>query len=713
MGIFNEFNKKEKPVFTGLARGMGGFGFGAGSASAPAGPTEPDVIASGGFVSEFTENGTHYRAHIFVDRGTTDFVVHSAPATATMDYLVVAGGGGGSRYGAGGAGGLRSTVDQTGGGGSLESAVPISAATYTITVGEGGRGTWGEGPDGNLGTAGSDSSIAGPTFTTITSTGGGRGGHNGPSGPLQDGGTGGSGGGSSYQIPSSGGAGTANQGYAGGDGAGNAPPWSGGGGGGAGGVGSDSPGPLGGPGGTGVQVLGIAGPSSSRPSWGAEPEPSARGPGSAPGHPSPLGGLFAGGGGGVSNNPGFTGAFGGFGGGGQGVGLASFDNSANFGDPSHGRRGVPGTGGGGGGGRHGGSGIVICRYQVGSPISSKSKASGGIVTAYDPSSPSPMAGKTVHVFNEPGTFTTNPGSPFAIEYLIIGGGGGGSSQVAFSDAGAGGGAGGVRCNTPEAPSPQRMPAYTVTANAPYTVTVGAGGEGAYNSNATNAPQYASVGQAGGNSNFYPTPVSYPSTSYIRAVGGGRGGGYTQNSNTYRQGGPGGSGGGTGGGSNGLAGGAAVGDDPSFPGKPQGNAGGNCGPNYQGGGGGGYTEAGSGGTGTSPFGGRGGNGFNCTITGVSRGVGGGGGAGGMDPSRSPQYGGRPAPDHGGGDGGSPSPASLITVYYGEPGVMCTGGGGGGGCGSSTPVRTTWDTSSALHQVGGVGGPGIVVIAYTTP
>tara|TARA_Y100000592_G_scaffold80385_1_gene127043 strand:- start:4 stop:987 length:984 start_codon:yes stop_codon:yes gene_type:complete len=327
-----------------------------------------------------------------------------------------------------------------------------------------------------------------------------------------------------------------------------------------------------------------------------------------------------------------------------------------------------------------------------------------------------MAGKTVHVFNEPGTFTTNPGSPFAIEYLIIGGGGGGSSQVAFSDAGAGGGAGGVRCNTPEAPSPQRMPSYTVTANAPYTVTVGAGGEGAYNSNNINAPQYASVGQAGENSNFYPTPVSYPSTSYIRAVGGGRGGGFTQNSNTYRQGGPGGSGGGTGGGSNGLAGGSAAGDDPSFPGKPQGNAGGNCGPNYQGGGGGGYTEGGSGGTGTSPFGGRGGNGFNCTITGVSRGVGGGGGAGGMDPSRSPQggvYNGRPAPDHGGGDGGSPAPSSQITTYYGEPGVMCTGGGGGGGCGSSTPVQGTWNTSSALHQVGGVGAPGIVVIAYTTP
>ena len=113
MGIFNEFNKKEKPVFTGFRFGFGG----SGSASAATG-SDSDVIASGGFVSDFTESGTHYRAHIFVDRGTTNFVVHSAPATTTMDYLVVAGGGGGSRYGAGGAGGLRSTVDQTGGVGS-------------------------------------------------------------------------------------------------------------------------------------------------------------------------------------------------------------------------------------------------------------------------------------------------------------------------------------------------------------------------------------------------------------------------------------------------------------------------------------------------------------------------------------------------------------------------------------------------------------------
>ena len=99
-------------------------------------------------------------------------------------------------------------------------------------------------------------------------------------------------------VPSSGGDGTANQGYAGGDGGGAEPPWLGGGGGGAGGTASAVTPSVGGVGGTGVQVLGIAGPSSSEPSWGllqmmeiAEVD--------LVHFPSPVGGLFGGGGGGA------------------------------------------------------------------------------------------------------------------------------------------------------------------------------------------------------------------------------------------------------------------------------------------------------------------------------------------------------------------------------------------------------------------------------
>ena len=59
-----------------------------------------------------------------------------------VNYLVVAGGGAGSstdRGGGGGAGGLRSTVDATGRGGTLETALTLTPATnYSLKVGGGG-----------------------------------------------------------------------------------------------------------------------------------------------------------------------------------------------------------------------------------------------------------------------------------------------------------------------------------------------------------------------------------------------------------------------------------------------------------------------------------------------------------------------------------------------------------------------------------------------
>ena len=42
-------------------------------------------------------------------------------------------------------------LDQTGGGGSLESAVPISTATYAVTVGHGGQAPTGMNRAGNDG----------------------------------------------------------------------------------------------------------------------------------------------------------------------------------------------------------------------------------------------------------------------------------------------------------------------------------------------------------------------------------------------------------------------------------------------------------------------------------------------------------------------------------------------------------------------------------
>ena len=98
------------------------------------------LTATGGVISDYTSGPAVYRAHIFTSSGT--FTV-TAPGVYgdTVEYLVVAGGGGGGggyQAGAGGAGGYRSSVtgESTGGGGTLESAIPVSTSpgSYTVTV---------------------------------------------------------------------------------------------------------------------------------------------------------------------------------------------------------------------------------------------------------------------------------------------------------------------------------------------------------------------------------------------------------------------------------------------------------------------------------------------------------------------------------------------------------------------------------------------------
>jgi len=257
--------------------------------------------------------------------GAESSAVSFATAFA-IDYLVVAGGAsGGSPYGGGGgAGGLRSTVTTTGGGGTLETALAVSLSTnYTVTVGAGGA----------LVSDGTGNNGSNSIFSTITSVGGGAGaGRYSGNGVL-----GGSGGGAGDNYPSQtnvGGAGTANQGFAGGSGA--FIPYLGGGGGGAGAVGvnnnayssANNAGGAGGAGGAGVAVL-ITGSS-----------------------------VTYAGGGGSGNTSSYSGGAGGAGGGGTGGGGSN-----------NGVAGTANRGGGGGGGSDGptnsgagGSGVVILRY---------------------------------------------------------------------------------------------------------------------------------------------------------------------------------------------------------------------------------------------------------------------------------------------------------------------------------------------------------------
>ena len=259
-------------------------------------------------------------------------------ANFNIDYLVVAGGGGGGpgyQAGGGGGGGLRTSYGASSGGGSSnENQLTLTLSTsYTVTVGNGGAGGAAISADSTEKGDNGDNSV----FHTITSIGGGGGAsyYNVPSSGL----TGGSGGGAGNRFGNpnqSGGAGTANQGYAGGGTTTYSDPYSGGGGGGAASAG-DSGGALGalGNGGNGLEVNIVGG----------------------------TGNYYAGGGGaGVYSNGSIP--TGGSGGGGVG----SRGGYSNVTTPGVGSSGLGGGGGGAGSnnvaGGDGGSGIVILRYAT-------------------------------------------------------------------------------------------------------------------------------------------------------------------------------------------------------------------------------------------------------------------------------------------------------------------------------------------------------------
>ena len=109
MSIFNEFFKKEKPVFTGIARGVGGFAFGTSASTGGTGGGE-NVLASGGFLSEYNDGGVNYVAHIFVGPGTFDLPSANAPSITNLEYLMVGGGGAGGDGDVGGGGGAGAYV---------------------------------------------------------------------------------------------------------------------------------------------------------------------------------------------------------------------------------------------------------------------------------------------------------------------------------------------------------------------------------------------------------------------------------------------------------------------------------------------------------------------------------------------------------------------------------------------------------------------------
>ena len=368
MSIFRDFFVKEKPVFTGISRGMGGFGFGSGP-TGPSVPTVGPIQGSGG--SKVTSGSNVY--HIFTHPNSDNFVVSGG--SGNIELLVVAGGGGGGNHhgGGGGAGGILH-----------HPSLAVLPGTYLVTVGGGGAGAL-VGPGTGNGTAtygaSGENSYFGPPSTPngFTADGGGgafpggRAGNTGTqplvyqnapptSNPYQGAGLpGGSGGGTADEVANPGGASTQNPmngatgyGNAGGSST-SAPTYVAGGGGGAGGAGNPGSTPVNGAGGNGrpfsnfpAPVLAPGVPSPMRTNWSAAVT---------------VPGLFGGGGGRGGQTPAPTGGPGGSGGGGAGA------NGSNPG--TKGGDGVAGTGGGAGGGSgafsggggDGGSGIVILKYS--------------------------------------------------------------------------------------------------------------------------------------------------------------------------------------------------------------------------------------------------------------------------------------------------------------------------------------------------------------
>lgn len=258
-----------------------------------------------------------------------------------------------------------------------------------------------------------------------------------------------------------------------------------------------------------------------------------------------------------------------------------------------------------------------------------------------------------HTFFNTGVFT--PKTDLSCEHLVIAGGGGGGRGANEGYGGGGGGAGGLRYGT-----------TNLSANLPYTATIGSGGTGGsgnYSSNQTNGTNSSLVG--GG--------ISFSST------GGGAGATVFGNGNS------GGSGGGAGGHYGGTGGTGGAGNAGSYS-PVEGYAGGNgqSGSPAQAGAGGGAGGVGeAGGTGSKV----GGPGLSTYInwafatgTGVSGYYAGGGGG------------------SGGGSGGAGGAGGGGAGSYGGTGAsgVANTGGGGGGC--------------ANGSAGGAGGSGIVIVRY---
>jgi len=188
MSIFNEFFKKEKPVFTGLK-----FGFGSGGGGAAGPPGFYEGSATGGAISGGIADPTgNFRYFVFPEPGNMTL---SSDVDGPLISILAVGGGGGGGSGHAGGGGAGCVIHLDFGGS------PVPGATHAVAVGGGGAG----GNSPNKGTAGNSTTFGtNPSNYYIEAPGGGFGaGWNDPSGKGSSGGSGGGDSGTPTGVPAS------------------------------------------------------------------------------------------------------------------------------------------------------------------------------------------------------------------------------------------------------------------------------------------------------------------------------------------------------------------------------------------------------------------------------------------------------------------------------------------------------------------------------
>ena len=514
--MLDKWFKKEKPVFTGITRGVGGFAFGTGGGGGAA--ASSDIEATGG-TTTYIHNG--YKVHCYYNYTPSPEKVFNVTAGSGNIEVFMIGGGGTGNYDSGGGGGggaalygtdipvdpsMNMAITVEAGAPAHDGYMPGSEPTSDYLNDHGGKPAIIAHPGGNIVAHGGN-----PGGTSLTS----------PYGPSpispglnQSDGLLGCGGGchksspmstpqtagaliSSYPTPSAG-TFTVHRNAGGSIPSCPYPAWIGAGGGGAGGAGGNSsndgsierlfrvPGEAG--------DGGIGYDAATNITWMT----------TAGGEAGYFGGGGGAGGTDPQPQPGGTGGQKGLGGGGVGDGQTATENQT---------AGADDTGGGGGGGdggnigQNGGAGAVFIAYEHTAPTPApySGSASGGNVVSGIPS-----GDYRYFVINSD---TPGPNSNLVLDeecaaenisILLVGGGGGGGSGHA-----GGGGAGGVtHLDFGMAPIPSGT----------HSITAGGAGSGGPAGN-------PNIATSGNDSTF----GSDPSKHYMVAKGGGGGGGWIDSS----------------------------------------------------------------------------------------------------------------------------------------------------------------------------------------